>query len=42
MENAASQFDWIGWLASIPGIPAGWGNQPAETPEDEDPLPLAA
>ena len=35
-------FDWIGWLASIPGIPADWGNQLADLPEDGDPLPLAA
>jgi len=42
MDQTDTRFDWIGWLASIPGIPADWGNQPAEAPEDEDPLPLAA
>ncbi len=29
MENATSQFDWNSWLCSIPGIPAGWGENPA-------------
>ena len=28
MENAPAKFDWISWLASIPGIPAGWGEAP--------------
>jgi hypothetical protein len=28
MENAPPKFDWIDWLASIPGIPAGWGLAP--------------
>ena len=31
MDKATSQFDWISWLSSIPGIPAGWGEAPAET-----------
>ncbi|MFM5955033.1 MAG: hypothetical protein ACKOPE_12135 [Novosphingobium sp.] len=30
MEHEPAKFDWIGWLSSIPGIPAGWGNAPAE------------
>lgn len=30
MENAQPTFDWIAWLASVPGIPAGWGEAPAE------------
>jgi hypothetical protein len=28
MENAPAKFDWISWLASIPGIPAGWADAP--------------
>ena len=28
MENTPAKFDWIGWLASIPGIPADWGSAP--------------
>lgn len=28
MENAPAKFDWISWLASIPGIPASWGDAP--------------
>lgn len=32
MENATSQFDWISWLSSIPGIPAGWGDTLASFP----------
>lgn len=31
MDKATTQFDWIGWLSSIPGIPAGWGEAPAQT-----------
>lgn len=42
MDQTDTRFDWISWLASIPGIPADWGNQIAAIPEDEDPLPLAA
>ncbi len=30
MKNAPAKFDWIGWLASIPGIPTGWGEAPFE------------
>jgi hypothetical protein len=30
MENAPAKFDWISWLASIPGIPTGWGEAPIE------------
>jgi hypothetical protein len=30
MENTPAKFDWIGWLASIPGIPTGWGEAPFE------------
>ncbi len=41
MDQTDTRFDWIGWLASIPGIPADWGIPPAEASEDED-LPLAA
>ena len=36
MDKAPTQFDWIGWLATIPGIPAGWGAPPA------DPAPATA
>ncbi len=32
MDKATSQFDWISWLSSIPGIPAGWGNTLASFP----------
>lgn len=44
MDQKDTRFDWISWLASIPGIPADWGNtaQPAAAVQDEDPLPLAA
>ncbi|MFM5924936.1 MAG: hypothetical protein ACKOPG_12210 [Novosphingobium sp.] len=31
MEHEPAKFDWIGWLSSIPGIPAGWGDAPAES-----------
>ncbi len=24
VTHSASRFDWIDWLASIPGIPADW------------------
>lgn len=44
MDQTDTRFDWISWLASIPGIPADWGNtasQAAAVP-DEAPLPLAA
>lgn len=47
MDKEKPKFDWIGWLASVPGIPADWG-QLAEAaaltppPEDDAPLPLAA
>ncbi|MFN3516184.1 MAG: hypothetical protein ACK4YM_03375 [Novosphingobium sp.] len=30
MDNAQTKFDWIAWLASVPGIPAGWGETPAQ------------
>ena len=47
MDTAPAPFDWIGWLATIPGIPANWGQTAATTaleqpPEDDAPLPLAA
>ena len=32
MENAPAKFDWIRWLASIPGIPADWGTAPMVAP----------
>lgn len=47
MDTAPAPFDWIGWLATIPGIPADWG-QATEVaalvppPEDDAPLLLAA
>lgn len=28
MESESPQFDWVGWLTSIPGIPTGWGEAP--------------
>ncbi|MGE8141639.1 hypothetical protein ACQKOE_06660 [Novosphingobium sp. NPDC080210] len=31
MDKATTQFDWIGWLSTVPGIPAGWGEAPAGT-----------
>lgn len=37
MDTAPAKFDWIGWLASIPGIPAGWGADPASSL----PVPMA-
>jgi hypothetical protein len=43
MDQTDTRFDWISWLASIPGIPADWGNHTAAAPESEDEaLPLAA
>ena len=44
MDQTDTRFDWIRWLASVPGIPADWGNtaqQPAAQ-QAEVPLPLAA
>ena len=44
MDQTDTRFDWISWLASVPGIPADWGNadqQPAAE-QAEAPLPLAA
>ncbi len=38
MDKATSPFDWISWLSSIPGIPAGWGVAPANFP----PAPVVA
>lgn len=33
MESESPKFDWIGWLASVPGIPSGWGEtRPAAEP----------
>jgi hypothetical protein len=29
MDQAPAKFDWIAWHATIPGIPAGWGEPPA-------------
>jgi hypothetical protein len=29
MDKAPESFDWIGWLTTVPGIPAGWGEPPA-------------
>jgi hypothetical protein len=44
MDQTDTRFDWISWLASVPGIPADWGKTtryaPAERPKDC--LPLAA
>jgi hypothetical protein len=37
MDKQQTKFDWNAWYASIPGIPAGWGERPAEPA-----LPLAA
>lgn len=43
MDQTDTRFDWIGWLASIPGVPADWGKQTAPLPEpDDENLPLAA
>ncbi|MBN8499846.1 MAG: hypothetical protein J0M19_01685 [Sphingomonadales bacterium] len=25
MDQAPASFDWIGWLSTVPGIPADWG-----------------
>ena len=33
--HTASRFDWIGWLGSIPGIPADWP-APAAAKHQED------
>lgn len=37
MDKTQPKFDWIAWLASVPGIPAGWGEAPASKVID---LPL--
>jgi hypothetical protein len=37
MDKQQTKFDWNAWYASIPGIPAGWGEGPAATA-----LPLEA
>lgn len=29
MDTQQAKFDWIAWYASIPGIPAGWGEVPS-------------
>lgn len=53
MENAhsAPRFDWIAWLATIPGVPSDWGSKAPATepdlvfsdaPEEPTPFPLAA
>ncbi len=47
MDQEKPKFDWIGWLATVPGIPASWGQAMsvaglAAPPEDDAPLPLAA
>ncbi|MCZ8320901.1 MAG: hypothetical protein ACK442_07695 [Novosphingobium sp.] len=47
MDQEKPKFDWIGWLATIPGIPADWGTNMVDEatsapPEDDAPLPLAA
>lgn len=31
MDTQQTKFDWNGWYASIPGIPAGWGHPPMPT-----------
>ncbi|MBS3928576.1 MAG: hypothetical protein KGZ65_09550 [Sphingomonadales bacterium] len=28
MDTQQTKFDWNAWYASIPGIPAGWGEGP--------------
>jgi hypothetical protein len=38
MDQEKPKFDWIGWLATVPGIPAGWGAAAASLA----PLPPAA
>ena len=37
MDKQQTKFDWNAWYASIPGIPAGWGDSSTETA-----MPLAA
>ncbi len=34
MDNTPAKFDWIRWLASIPGIPAGWSVAPITAAAD--------
>ncbi len=42
MDQATTHFDWIGWLTSVPGIPAGWGQTPASpAPVSVVPAPAA-
>lgn len=38
MDQEKPKFDWIGWLATVPGIPADWG----ATAASPDRLPSAA
>jgi len=35
VTHSASRFDWIDWLASIPGIPADWP-APRAAQHDDD------
>jgi len=46
MDKQQTKFDWNAWYASIPGIPAGWGEGPdvaiEELPEVEMQLLEAA
>jgi hypothetical protein len=44
MDQEKPKFDWIGWLATVPGIPAGWGAfaaSPDLLPPAAEALPLA-
>lgn len=35
MDTQQTKFDWNAWYASIPGIPAGWGEDPHQTFEEQ-------
>ncbi|WP_158241535.1 hypothetical protein [Novosphingobium sp. TH158] len=38
-EQTASRFDWIGWLATIPGVPSDWGAPiPLSTLDRQEPV----
>jgi hypothetical protein len=37
--QTAPRFDWIAWLATIPGVPSDWGVSPSRLAQQEPPAP---
>jgi hypothetical protein len=37
-QQPALRFDWIQWLATIPGIPSDWGQPPREAILPSEPV----